>query len=100
MDLGLGFRTAEQAAFTPRRERRGKIPRTAQPEAQRLAGVLDFVAKLSLSSAQQMRLVRSLDLTLHSVSVECPIADAIKRGEGSNGEVTDPDKIISLTIEK
>ena len=26
--------------------------------------------------------------------------DAIKRGEGSNGEVTDPDKIISLTIEK
>jgi len=26
--------------------------------------------------------------------------DAIKRGVGSNGEVTDPDKIISLTIEK
>ena len=26
--------------------------------------------------------------------------DSIKRGKGSNGEVTDPDKIISLTIEK
>jgi len=25
--------------------------------------------------------------------------DLIKRGEGSNGEVTDPDKIISLSIE-